>query len=162
MSKAVSAAQRATLPQHDGAGDRPGATSHLASAQHSGINGHGARPPEQRHDSRRLAYDVQVGVATRHRLFVGLTSNISSGGLFVATDEPLARGDQIEVRFRIPGSEHVFQKRAEVAWIRPFDEGQSDSHQQAGAGVRLLDLSEDEKRMLNAFLDVHEPLFFEP
>jgi len=115
---------------------------------------------EQRTE-RRGTFDIKVGVSTRHRLFVGLSSNISTGGLFVATDEQLSRGDSIEVRFRIPGSEHVFQKQAEVAWTRPFDQNQSDRQAQAGAGVRLLDLTNEEKRMLNAFIDAHDPLFFD-
>lgn len=115
---------------------------------------------EQRTE-RRGTFDIKVGVSTRHRLFVGLSSNISSGGLFVATDAQLSRGDSIEVRFRIPGSEHVFQKQAEVAWTRPFDQNQSDRQAQAGAGVRLLDLTNEEKRMLNAFIDAHDPLFFD-
>ncbi len=114
----------------------------------------------RRHDERK-AFDLQVGVATRHRIFVGLTSNISSGGLFVATDEPLERGDKIEVRFRIPGSEHIFQKKGEVAWTRPFDQNQTDRQAQAGAGLRLLDLSDEERKMLNAFIEAHDPLFFE-
>lgn len=128
-------------------------------SKHNGSNG--ASQSDQRGTRRMPTFDIQVGVATKHRLFVGLSSNISSGGLFVATDETLAKGDEIEVRFRIPGSEHVFHKRAEVAWIRPFDEANSDRQNQAGAGVRLLDLSDDEKRVLNAFIDVHEPMFFD-
>jgi len=120
----------------------------------------GSQGSEQRIE-RRGAFDIQVGVSTRHRLFVGLSSNISTGGLFVATDEPLSRGDEIQVRFRIPGSEHVFQKQAEVAWTRPFDQNQNDRQAQAGAGVRLLDLTNDEKKMLNAFIDAHDPMFFD-
>lgn len=106
-------------------------------------------------------FELQVGIATKHRLFVGLTSNISSGGIFVTTDEALECGDEIEVRFRIPGSDHVFHKRAQVAWTRPFDEFNAASQAQAGAGVRLIDLSDEERRMLNAFIDVHDPLFFD-
>ena len=110
---------------------------------------------------RRDVFDIQVGIATRHRIFVGLSANISSGGLFVATDQALERGDSIDVRFRIPGSDHVFQKKAEVAWTRPFDHNQTHRQAQAGAGVRLLDLTAEEQRMLNEFIDAHEPLFFE-
>lgn len=133
----------------------------MSSLKHNGAAKTNGVAQDQRSGRRQTTFEVQIGVATRHRLFVGLTSNISSGGLFVATDEQLARGDEIEVRFRIPGSDYVFHKRAEVAWTRPFDETMTDANQQAGAGVRLLDLNEDEKRMLNAFIDVHEPLFFE-
>lgn len=114
----------------------------------------------RRRADQRTAFDIKIGIATKHRLFVGLTDNISTGGLFVATDEELQKGDKIEVRFHIPGSDHTFAKKAEVAWIRPYDELGNDRNSQAGAGLRLLDLTDDEKRMLNSFIAEHEPLFF--
>ncbi len=115
---------------------------------------------EHRRTSKRTKFDIEVGIATRHRLFVGLTDNISTGGLFIATDEELKRGDRIEVRFNIPGNEHTFHKQAEVAWTRPYDELGNDRNSQAGAGLKLLDLSDTEKRLLNGFIAEHEPLFF--
>lgn len=121
------------------------------------------RPPSggnERREKHRAGYDIQVGVASDHKLFVGLTANISTGGLFIATDEPFKKGDHVEVRFSIPGAEHVFHKNATVCWTRPFD---ADGHgrTRAGAGVRFDDLSEEESRILNAFLKVHEPIFYD-
>ena len=128
-------------------------------------SGHFAPPipsASDRRDTDRLRYDIQVGVSTDHRLFVGLTANISAGGLFIATDEPLKKGDRIEVRFSIPGTVHVFHKHATVCWTRPFDgENQTHTRTRAGAGVRLDDLSDDEAKVLDAFLQVHEPIFYD-
>lgn len=121
------------------------------------------RQPSQaseRRDGGRRGYDIQVGVASDHRLFVGLSANISTGGLFIATDEPFKKGDTIEVRFSIPGANHVFHKHATVCWTRPF-EGDGTSQTRAGCGVRFDDLSDDETRILNAFLAVHDPIFYD-
>jgi len=115
---------------------------------------------EKRRNSRST-FDIQIGISTHHRLFVGLMSNISTGGLFVATEETLEKGDRVEVRFQIPGSDHVFHKEAEVCWTRPYDDNNLDNSGRAGAGVRLVGLDDKEKRMLNAFIEVHEPIFFE-
>jgi uncharacterized protein (TIGR02266 family) len=114
-----------------------------------------------RRDNLRSGYDIQVGVATDHRLFVGLTANISNGGLFIASDEPFKKGDKVEVRFSIPGANHVFHKHATVCWTRPFDASGGHHHTKAGAGVRFDDLSDEESRILDAFLKVHEPIFFD-
>jgi uncharacterized protein (TIGR02266 family) len=115
------------------------------------------------HDHRtresRRQYDIQVGVTSDHRLFVGLSANISAGGLFIATDEHLKKGDKLDVKFSIPGSDHVFQKRATVCWTRPF--GDDGERNRAGAGVKLEELSDDETRILNAFLKVSDPIFFD-
>ncbi len=115
--------------------------------------------PQDRRETLRKHFDIQVGVASDHKLFVGLMANISAGGLFIATDEHLRKGDKIEVRFSIPGSDHVFHKHATVCWTRPFDaEGH---HTRAGAGVKLDDLSDEEQRILNAFLKIHDSIFYD-
>ncbi len=120
----------------------------------SGNNG------EKRRTSRS-SFDIKIGVSTHHRLFIGLMANISTGGLFVATEEHLEPGDRVEVRFQIPGSDHVFHKEAEVCWTRPYDDNNLDNSARAGAGVRLVGLNDEERSMLNAFIDVHEPIFYE-
>ena len=108
----------------------------------------------------RAQFEISVGVSTKHRVVVGLVDNLSTGGLFIATDQELKKGDTVEVKFTIPGVAHSFDKKGEVAWIRPYDELGNDRNAQAGAGVRLLDLTDDEKHMLNAFIDEHDPMFF--
>jgi len=113
-----------------------------------------------RRELARKAFDIQVGIATDHRLFVGLVSNISAGGLFIATDEQLRKGDLVEVRFSIPGHNHVFDKQATVVWTRPLAEG-SNQRTKAGAGVKFSDLTDEETKMLNGFLQIHEPIFFD-
>ena len=113
-----------------------------------------------RRDNNRQGFDIQIGVATDHRLFVGLTANISTGGLFIASDESFKKGDKVEVRFSIPGASHVFHKHATVCWTRPFD-ASGHGHSRAGAGVRFDDLTEEESRILDAFLKVHDPIFFD-
>ncbi len=126
----------------------------------SSVPNHRPSSGSERRDTSRQGYDIQVGVATDHRLFVGLTSNISTGGLFIASDEPFKKGDKVEVRFSIPGASHVFHKHAVVCWTRPFD---ADGHgrTKAGAGVKFEDLTDEEARILDAFLKVHDPIFYD-
>jgi uncharacterized protein (TIGR02266 family) len=130
------------------------------------MNRHSGAIQADKRASFRKHFDIQVGVATQHRLFVGLSSNISSGGLFIATEEDLSPGDRLDVRFSIPGSTHVFVKAAEVCWIRPIDDanghnGGEEGALRSGAGVRLLDLTEEERRILDGFLKAHDPIFYE-
>ena len=121
---------------------------------------HNANTAQERRDGGRRGYDIQVGVASEHRLFVGLSANISTGGLFIATEEPFKKGDSIEVRFSIPGASHVFHKHATVVWTRPFD-GDGTTRTRPGCGVRFDDLNDEETRILNAFLAVHDPIFYD-
>lgn len=121
---------------------------------------HDHKSGNERRDRERHGFDIQIGVATDHRLFVGLTANISTGGLFIASDMPFKKGDKVEVRFSIPGASHVFHKHATVCWTRPFDSDGS-GHSKAGAGVKFDDLTDEEARILDAFLKVHDPIFYD-
>lgn len=113
----------------------------------------------ERREARRQAFDLQVGVSSEHRLFVGLAHNISEGGLFIATDEHFKRGDRIEVRFSLPGTDHVFEKQAVVRWIRPIESGEENG--MAGVGVQFEGLTDEETKLLNAFLNVRDPIFYD-
>lgn len=114
-----------------------------------------------RRELDRREFDIRVGVATDHKLFVGLTHNISAGGLFIATEEPLKRGDKVAVRFSVPGSNYVFDKQATVCWTRPVDADGGDHRTMAGAGVQFDSLTDEEQKILNAFLQVHDAIFFD-
>lgn len=115
---------------------------------------------QDRRDTSRRTFDIQVGIATDHRLFVGLVHNISTGGLFIASDAHMRKGEKVEVRFSIPGSSHIFDKHGTVTWTRPVD-ADGTHRTRAGFGVRFDSLSEEESKLLNAFLQVHDPIFFD-
>ena len=52
----------------------------MSTSKHNGAPAANGTNQDQRSGRRQAAFELQIGVATRHRLFVGLTSNISSGG----------------------------------------------------------------------------------
>ena len=123
----------------------------------------GVPMPDKRYMDRvdvSRQFDIRVGVASDHRLFTGLSSNISAGGLFIATEEPLKRGDKVDVRFSVPGSNYVFEKKATVCWTRPMEAAGNDATR-AGAGVQFDNLTDEEQKILNAFLQVHDAIFFD-
>ena len=44
----------------------------------------------------RVPFTVEVSVASEHNFFTGFTSNISEGGVFIATDLPPPLGTIVE------------------------------------------------------------------
>ncbi len=137
----------------------PNGISNHGGRNASHISHHGTSAGDRR-DANRASYNIEVGVASDHRLFVGLVSNISAGGLFIATQEELRKGDKVDVRFKIPSSSHVFQKTAVVCWTRPYD-NEHDGRGRAGAGVQLEQLTDEEQNLLNSFLKDHDAIFFD-
>ena len=59
----------------------------------------------ERRQSERAGVTVRVEVATVDALFTEFKKNINEGGMFIATDAPLALDDTVQLDFRLPGSD---------------------------------------------------------
>lgn len=97
-------------------------------------------PPEdgERRDRARAELEVSVGVAGDNRFFTGTTGDLSSGGLFVATDEPLPVDTELVLSFVLPDGYRV-RAEARVAWVRA---PRYRPHElPAGMGLRFADVS---------------------
>jgi uncharacterized protein (TIGR02266 family) len=68
--------------------------------------------------------------------WMGVTKNICSGGVFVATLRSVPIGERVAVRLTIPGDAEPVEALAEVRWSRPFQELDD---QPAGLGLRFID-----------------------
>ena len=79
----------------------------------TGANDHGRRK-DQRHT---LA--LQVEYPGRNDELSNWTENLSAGGLFVRTDEPLVKGDCIAIEVSFPGLLDPVALDTTVVWTRP-------------------------------------------
>lgn len=67
---------------------------------------------------------------------VGITNNISKGGLFIETHEPVSSRDEISMK--VASSENVFNIKGEVRWLKqPLEKENDDIN--GGMGVRILE-----------------------
>jgi uncharacterized protein (TIGR02266 family) len=104
--------------------------------------------------------DVQVGLDTETNFYTGLSQDISTGGVFVATSRIRPVGDQLTLRFSLPDIDVPIVARAEVRWTRdasPLDQGDNPP----GMGLRFIDLSAEAKQAIATFLDRRESLFYD-
>ncbi len=65
-----------------------------------------------------------------------LATTLGAGGLFIQSEEPLARGAQLKMRFQLPGSQRLHEIEGRVVWSRAPSDG--DSHA-SGMGVQFTD-----------------------
>ena len=65
----------------------------------------------------------------------GVTKNISSGGLFVATFRSVPVGARVVVRLTFPGDREALEALGEVRWVRDF---QDLDDRPAGIGLRFI------------------------
>jgi uncharacterized protein (TIGR02266 family) len=110
--------------------------------------------------SERFDLEVKVDLESDHNFYTGLTQNISSGGLFIATHHLRRIGDRITLKFTLPGSDKTVTVETEVRWIR-----ENSALQRAeggtGMGVRFINLSPEASAVISGFLESRESLFYD-
>ena len=98
------------------------------------------REPEPRpgpaRRTRRAELEVPVSFRSRGCWGTGVTKNICSGGLFVATFRSLPVGARVVVRLTFPGDREALEALGEVRWVRTF---QDLDDRPAGVGLRFID-----------------------
>ena len=105
--------------------------------------------PEQR-DASRMELEVPIGLEGDNRFYTGTTDDLSRGGLFVATDDPLQVGTELRLSFVLPDGYRV-SARAEVAWVRV---PRYRPHElPAGMGIRFDRLSGEDERAIAHYLE---------
>jgi uncharacterized protein (TIGR02266 family) len=118
----------------------------------------------------RQSIHVEVTLQSRHNLYcgfamavnegmreTGITSNLSEGGLFIATLDPLPIGTVLTVSFSLPGVDDLLVEEVRVSWCR---EHTSRSDAPAGMGVAFVDLQPTSAAALRAFLAMRAPFFY--
>ncbi len=105
--------------------------------------------PEQR-ACRRIDLEISVDLESDHNFFSGVASNVSVGGLFIATRDPRKIGDLVTVRLTLPGDERPVTVDAVVRWIR--------AGEPAGMGVQFLGLAPDALAAISKFVRSREPI----
>jgi uncharacterized protein (TIGR02266 family) len=117
-----------------------------------------AKGAGQRRAFERLNVEVEVDVWSDHNFYTGFSTNISEGGLFVATHVLKPVGTVLEIRFTLPSDPTWIVALADVRWVRTMNE-RSDAP--PGLGMRFVRIDELALRRVSAFIRAREPLFYE-
>jgi hypothetical protein len=105
------------------------------------------RPRERRREARQ-ATRLEVDVATADGMvFVGTTLDLSLGGMCLEIGAPLAPGERLMLRLRLPGPDAMISTDAMVRWVRELASGL------VVVGLSLPPLPTRDLRALRAFLD---------
>jgi uncharacterized protein (TIGR02266 family) len=105
----------------------------------------------------RVAMQTQVDLASDSNFFTGFSTNISEGGLFVATVNVLPPGTQVDVTFTLPAGTQLTVK-GEVRWTREVNDRTPEVF--PGVGVSFTDVDAGVVSQIKSFVQNREPLFF--
>jgi type IV pilus assembly protein PilZ len=108
------------------------------------------RTPERRF-SARAAVELPIEYERLNALLSDYTHNISRGGTFIRTDQPLPVGTVLSFTIVAPKLENPLVLRGSVQWIVHPEESAAD--RPAGMGIAFVFGSPDEKARFEARLD---------
>lgn len=100
-------------------------------------------PAEERRRHRRLALIREIEYEGKRGKVQRRLADISAGGMFIDTPEPLRPGSKITVRVRLPDSEEPVVATAEVKYTQDG----------VGMGVEFLDLKPEDREKIEKLVE---------
>lgn len=88
---------------------------------------------------------LKVDYHTSDSSYIEFVGNVSAGGLFIATRNPLKPGTELTLEFLGPESKHPIRVKAEVIWNRTR---LTSADQKRGMGVQFEDVDESTKEKI--------------
>jgi uncharacterized protein (TIGR02266 family) len=114
-----------------------------------------AHPP--RRESPRVSMCAEVDLSSDSNFYAGFSTNLSEGGLFIATVSAPPKGTQVELSFTLPGGDRL-KARGVVRWTREVNDNLPDM--MPGAGVQFVDLPPEVAQSITEFVMLRDPLFY--
>jgi uncharacterized protein (TIGR02266 family) len=97
---------------------------------------------EERRAARRASLVTQIRTIVDSETVVGYTRDISTGGVFVETENPPVKGTEVSLRFRLTPDSPIVGARAVVAYSLPGE----------GMGLRFVDLPPEVRQAVEEFV----------
>jgi len=117
----------------------------------------------ERRTSPRVDLEIEVTLESDSNFYTGLTQDISTGGLFVSTHRLRKIGQQVVLKFSLPGSPAPVVVECEVRWLR--EPGPLHDHrayeQPPGMGLKFLNLSAESRAAILGFLKARDSIFYD-
>jgi uncharacterized protein (TIGR02266 family) len=118
----------------------------------SALNRHFEPSVKEQHarsrESVRVPLDLNVNFESRGEVRKCLMKNLSTGGIFVATESPLPLGTPFNVRIRIEKTGEEIELPGEVVSVGASADLSREEH---GMGIRFVHLTEDQQAQVVEF-----------
>jgi len=105
----------------------------------------------------RVTMEIAVDMSTDNNFYTGLTENISEGGVFIATRDPIPLGTEVKVKIQLPQHD-PFELEGEVCWLREYNEFTDEMA--PGIGVAFASLAAETRTAIENFIRERDPLLY--
>ena len=100
----------------------------------------------------RVPVTLPVTYKDEKSFFNVVTGDLSSGGLFIKSENLLEPGQKFLVNLRLPDREDSIIIKCEVVWVRRKDEELGNGT--PGMGVKFIDMTDKDRAVLERYLNV--------
>jgi type IV pilus assembly protein PilZ len=104
----------------------------------------------------RYPVNLRVDYSTRDAFLANRVSNLSQGGLFIATETPLPVQSELDLVLTLEHEDERIRVRGRVIWN--YDIRKGTSRVIPGMGIKFLDLSADDRCRLADYLAALRPV----
>lgn len=109
-----------------------------------------AKTGRERRRSRRVPVQIQIQYRTADGFFQDYIRNLSLGGIFIQTEEPLPTKTRLQVEFCLPDMSDPIT--AEGVVVHAFRGRPSKESSLNGMGIRFAELNPSSKKRLEFYL----------
>lgn len=104
---------------------------------------------ERRKDTR-LDVTIKVDYSTKGMFVSNYVTNLSKGGVFIQTDDPLPIQSQINLTFTLPELNITIEAKGKVTWTYDIKKGTSAII--SGMGIKFTDLTAEHKALIEDYI----------
>lgn len=109
-----------------------------------------AATPSTSRKAERLQHELLVAYRTVDGFITDWAVNISRGGIFINTRNPLPVGSEVRLIISLPDAAFPFDLNGRVIRVQPHD---PQSDQMSGMGIEFMGVDEDKRARLERFVD---------
>ena len=98
----------------------------------------------ERRRTARAPVTVRIAYGTVDAMFSEFTRDINEGGVFVATEQPLALEERVQLHFQLPGGEEPVKASGRVVRVQEAGAGAA-----AGMAIEFEELGREARERIN-------------
>jgi uncharacterized protein (TIGR02266 family) len=106
-----------------------------------------------RRSAPRVPLETEVSFHSETQIFVGLSGDISQGGIFLSTYQNIPIGTEVHLKFTLPNG--AVEAMGTVRWTRPQTEG----GEPPGVGISFEGLGNEARSLIEQFCRARPPLY---
>jgi uncharacterized protein (TIGR02266 family) len=101
-------------------------------------------------EETRVIDTLTVSYKEKKSFINSYTGNLSSGGLFIKTENPLKEGEQFLLKLQLPGISNSLDIKCEVTWTRK--KGKQKKSHPPGMGVKFVEMTKKDNEFIKQYL----------